>query len=83
MSNRVTAPHPNETFIRIRVEFKECLWNHGAQLDCRIFDGCQEFMASTVEGDNGALRCAVCNCQQRHHRRVVWEEIVRVGDNQE
>lgn len=51
--------------------YRECLKNHVASMGGHVLDGCGEFMPSEEEG---ALKCAACNCHRNFHRRETFSE---------
>ncbi|KAG7536737.1 ZF-HD homeobox protein Cys/His-rich dimerization domain [Arabidopsis suecica] len=48
--------------------YGECRKNHAADIGTTAYDGCGEFVSSTVEGDS--LNCAACGCHRNFHREV-------------
>ncbi|KAJ0704286.1 putative transcription factor ZF-HD family [Helianthus annuus] len=62
--------------VRLRVRYGECQRNIALEVGGYALDGCREFMASTVEGTEGALICAACDCHRSFHQRMVEPEAV-------
>ncbi|KAG8377801.1 hypothetical protein BUALT_Bualt08G0071400 [Buddleja alternifolia] len=52
-----------------RINYRECLKNHAANIGGNVTDGCGEFMPSGDDGTLEALKCAACNCHRNFHRK--------------
>ncbi|XAR50051.1 hypothetical protein NMG60_11004274 [Bertholletia excelsa] len=67
------------------VRYENCCKNHGAEWGKRTMDGCQEFMPSTTEEDNGtnssssAYICSVCGCHRNFHTKKFVEETTKAN----
>ncbi|KAE8678510.1 Mini zinc finger protein 1 [Hibiscus syriacus] len=66
----------NSSTSSLVVRYGECQKNHAANIGGYAVDGCREFMASGMEGTNGALTCAACGCHRNFHKKEVEIEVV-------